>query len=212
MEAIEEQIKLFPRNQVVVNIVKKNIGAISDGDVKIATTTTKNKCLIIGFNVPVLDMAKVAASSLGVRIHVFTVIYSLLDFLMEYCSSLLPPDVKYVEIAHAKVKKRFVISKSGEKVPIAGCEVTKGTVKRGGDVQLKRNGEVIWTGKIRQLQHHKDSVKLVEVGKDCGIMFSGDYTDFLEGDDVVMVRPEFVKQTFTLPEYQSFTVKDLTKE
>eukprot|EP01126_Amoeba_proteus_P038836 TRINITY_DN4064_c0_g2_i5.p1 TRINITY_DN4064_c0_g2~~TRINITY_DN4064_c0_g2_i5.p1 ORF type:complete len:604 (-),score=127.12 TRINITY_DN4064_c0_g2_i5:636-2447(-) len=103
MEAIEEQIKLFPRNQVVVNIVKKNIGAISDGDVKIATTTTKNKCLIIGFNVPVLDMAKVAASSLGVRIHVFTVIYSLLDFLMEYCSSLLPPDVKYVEIAHAKV-------------------------------------------------------------------------------------------------------------
>lgn len=46
-----------------------------------------------------------------------------------------------------KIKQIFAIKKGGKKIVIAGCEVLKGTLKRGADVQIRRDGEVVFTGK-----------------------------------------------------------------
>ena len=53
LEAIEEQIKAFPRDQLNVFLVRKGIGPISEADVKIATSTA-NKCIILGNYLPLL--------------------------------------------------------------------------------------------------------------------------------------------------------------
>ncbi len=52
---------------------------------------------------------------------------------------------------------------------IAGCSVSEGIVRRTSNVNLVRDGIVIFTGKIASLKRFKDDAKEVSVGYECGI-------------------------------------------
>lgn len=69
LEAIGEQIKSFPKNQLNVKVVQKGIGSITDADVRIACAT-ENKCMILGFHVSISESAKSLASQHNVNIQV----------------------------------------------------------------------------------------------------------------------------------------------
>eukprot|EP01127_Copromyxa_protea_P019938 TRINITY_DN6570_c0_g1_i1.p1 TRINITY_DN6570_c0_g1~~TRINITY_DN6570_c0_g1_i1.p1 ORF type:complete len:730 (+),score=194.63 TRINITY_DN6570_c0_g1_i1:18-2207(+) len=203
IEAIGQQIKLLPRDQLNVKIVQKGIGPISDADVRIAMAT-ENKCMILGFHVPVSESAKGLANQHDITIETFDIIYGLLDYITGFCASLLPPDLKYIDVASAEIKQVFEIKKGGSKTIIAGCLVKKGSLKRGADVQVRRgeDGEVVWTGKIRQLRFQKEVVKVMESGRECGVLFTNDFSGFEEGDLIVAVETQYVRQKFLTNEYE----------
>ena len=52
---------------------------------------------------PVTDGAQEIANATGVTIEVFDIIYSLLDYVTRFCSSLLAPELKYIDVATAEV-------------------------------------------------------------------------------------------------------------
>ena len=81
-------------------------------------------------------------------------------------------------IGYVRVKEVFSISKIGK---IAGCEVTEGLVRNGAKVRLLRDNVVLHEGQMSTLKRHKDDVREVKEGLECGIGIER-YQDIKEGD------------------------------
>jgi len=204
IEAVNIQIKQFPSDQLNVYVVKQGVGDVSDNDLRVASTTAPAHCVVIAFNVGVTPKAKtILNTATNITIKSFQIIHHLMDWLAEYCSSLLPPIIVYKDIAFAEVLQKFDMKKRGDPIHVAGCSVTSGTISRGSDVQVRRKGEVIFTGKIRQLRHHKDEVAQIQSGKECGILFTSNFGDFEVGDEVVAVESVKEKVKFKVNEYKA---------
>jgi translation initiation factor IF-2 len=91
---------------------------------------------------------------------------------------MLEPKLKKVFVGKAEVRKVFKLSRSGT---VAGCFVTKGKITRNVLVNLVRNGDVVFEGKLSSLKRFKDDVREVMEGFECGMTISG-FEDLKEGD------------------------------
>lgn len=198
IEAISKQIEKFPKDKINIYLAKTGLGPVTEADVKIAASA-EPQCVILGFGVPLHPKAVNAATTFNVKIQHFKIIYSLLEWLAEYCAAHLPPEIQYEDIATAKVQQIFT-RKGLKKLAIAGCLVTSGTIKRGGQVQVRRNGEVLFTSQIRQLRHEKTVAKEISAGQECGILL-GDEFQFQPDDLLVMVESKTIKATFETAQY-----------
>jgi len=191
IEAIKGLIDSLPKDELDVHVVRSGIGNIIESDIK-QSDNGSTKLVILGFDVKVTDQARLLAENTGVIVHTFKVVYHLMDWLRAYCTKKLPPEIVLIDIATCLIQEVFEIKLKGKKVRIAGCIVVNGTVKRGADVQVRREGsnEVLYTGKIRQLRHIKQDVKSVPSGKECGIMLTDNFGDFESGDRIYCVEKE----------------------
>jgi len=59
--------------------------------------------------------------------------------------------------------------------------VTEGKVRRGADMRVLRNGEVVFKGKVDSLRHLKEDVREMAAGFECGIG-SEEFQEFEVGD------------------------------
>ena len=141
-----------------------------------------SKSLVIGFNVRADTPARQLARRDGVDIRYYSVIYELLEELRGMLSGMLEPTLKENFIGYARIKQVFSITKVGK---IAGCEVTEGVVRRGAKVRLLRDNVVIHDGALSTLKRHKDEVREVRQGLECGLALEN-YQDIKE-DDVLEV-------------------------
>ena len=114
----------------------------------------------------------------GVDLRYYSVIYELLEDIGGLMSGLLAPTVVENTIGYVRVKEVFSISKVGK---IAGCEVTEGLVRTGAKVRLLRDNVVLHEGQMSTLKRHKDDVREVKEGLECGIGIER-YQDIKEGD------------------------------
>jgi translation initiation factor IF-2 len=104
---------------------------------------------------------------------------------------LLEPILVERPIGRAEIRKVFIISKMG---PVAGCYVTEGKVTRGALVRIRRNGNVLFEGKVGSLKRFKEDVKEVMAGYECGIGIE-QCQDMREGDVLEFYVVETQKQT-----------------
>jgi translation initiation factor IF-2 len=51
--------------------------------------------------------------------------------------------------------------------------VEKGKIQVGANARIKRNGDIVFEGKITSIKRFKDSVQEVEEGEECGILIEG---------------------------------------
>ena len=70
--------------------------------------------------------------------------------------------------------------------------VTDGKITRSSNVRIRRNNEVVFTGKVASLKNVKQDVREMNAGQDCGLQFDG-WTEFKAGDvveayDIVQVN------------------------
>ena len=101
-----------------------------------------------------------------------------MDDVKKALSGLLKPDMKEVITGEAEVRKVFRLSRAGT---VAGSYVLSGSIARNASVRVKRDGEVVFEGKISSLKRIKDDVKQVASGFDCGIGLEG-FDDVQEKD------------------------------
>jgi len=175
LEALADEIAKLPQQQVTVNIVHDGVGGINESDVMLASASDG---IVIGFNVrPVQDAAKIAERE-GVEIRTYNVIYNIVGELRSAMEGMLAPEEVEATVGTAEVRQTFRASRVGT---IAGSYVTDGTIRRGGNVRLVRDGTVIWTGRIGSLRRFQDDVREVTSGFECGIVLEG-YQDVKEGD------------------------------
>ncbi len=93
---------------------------------------------------------------------------------------MLEPKLKKVFIGRAEIRKVFKLTRAGA---VAGCFVVKGKIMRSALVNLVRNGQPVFEGKISSLKRFKEDVREVAEGFECGITLAG-FDDLMEGDTI----------------------------
>ena len=177
VEAIKGSLAKLKNEEVKVDIIHADVGAITENDVTLAKAT-EPKAIILGFNVRPTTGAKNKAKQEAIEIRTYSIIYDLIDDVKELLSGLMTPKIKEEITASVEVREVFNVPKVGT---IAGCYVLDGVVHRGDLVRVIRDGVVIYDSKLASLKRFKDDVKEVGKGFECGIMVEG-YNDVKVGD------------------------------
>ena len=175
LEAVSEALRKLERDEVKLAFVHRAVGAINENDISLAATTNAT---LIGFNVRPDRKARELASSEGVEIRTYEIIYKLLEDIGRAMIGMLAPEFEEVVTGDAEVREIFRVPKLGA---IAGCLVTSGQITRGSKVRFLRDGTIIWKGAITSLKRFKDDAREVREGFECGIGLS-DFQDLKPGD------------------------------
>lgn len=184
-EAIKGLFEKTNTSEVKIKIIHSAVGAISESDVLLASTT---KGIIVGFNVRPDTGAQVAAKRLGIEIKTYSVVYELIDDIKKSMAGLLAPEVREKVLGRVQVREVFTVPKIGM---IAGCYVTDGLVNRQSMLRLLRNGKVVYQGKLSSLKRFKDDAKEVQTGFECGIGIEN-FNDIKVGDEIEAYTQETI--------------------
>ena len=166
-EAISDSLANMQVKDVKPYILYAGVGAVTEGDVELTYTA---QGVVLAFNTNIDPRAREKAKELGVTIKVYRVIYDLLEDVEKMLKGLIEPVLKEVELGTVEVRQVFRVPKVGT---VAGCYVLNGVVRRDAKVRIKREGEVIYEGKISSLKRFKEDVREVQAGYECGIKVEG---------------------------------------
>jgi translation initiation factor IF-2 len=187
-EALAQSLVKLSTEEVKVQIVHAAVGGISESDVNLAIAS---KAVIVGFNTRADAGARKLAESNGVDIRYYNIIYDAVDEVKAAMSGMLAPEQKEETIGTAEIRNVFVASKIGT---VAGCMVTAGQVHRNARFRLLRENVVVYTGELESLKRHKDDVREVKEGFECGIKLKN-FNDIKEGDQLEFFEVKEVART-----------------
>ncbi len=182
LEAIKGILARESTDEVKINLLHADLGAPTEGDILLASTTENAAIFSFGVNPP--GSLKKKAEQKGVVLKTFKVIYDLIDEVKKLVEMQLEPEYKEEVLGHAEVRAVFKLPKGGR---VAGCYVTDGKIVRNAEVRVLRGGEELWRGKIESLKRFKEDVREVAAGYECGIKLAG-FDDFKVGDVLEAVQ------------------------
>jgi translation initiation factor IF-2 len=188
VEAVHTALEGLSTETVQVNVVHSAVGAVTEGDVNLAVAAG---AIIVAFNVRPAGKAALHAQREGIEIRQYSIIYNAMDDIKATMEGLLAPNLVEEAIGEAEVRKVFHVSKAGV---VAGCMVINGVVRRNALARVRREGEVVWEGKLDSLKRFKDDAREVREGLDCGISLQG-FNDVAEGDVIAVFEMKEVRQT-----------------
>ncbi len=190
VEALKTALTRLATPKVGVDVIHSGVGNVTESDVMLGAAS---KALVVGFNVKSESGADESASSEGVQIKHYSIIYEALDDVKLAMEGLLDAIIREKVVGHAKVQQLFNVPKLGT---IAGSSVTDGKVTRTAMVRLLRDSKPIFTGKIASLRRFKDDVKEVDKGFECGIGIEN-FNDLKEGDVIEAYELETIRPSLT---------------
>jgi translation initiation factor IF-2 len=188
LEAIDHALKQIKSDKVSLNILMSGVGSITANDILLASASD---AIVLGFHVSIEDGANKMAKKEGIEIRLHSIIYELIDQVQEAMVGLLSPILKEKVVSHALVQQVFTISKTGV---IAGCMCTDGKITSRLKGRVKREGSVLFEGKIVSLRRFQSDVSEVRESQECGIMLDN-FTAFAEGDILEFYEVERITQT-----------------
>ncbi len=175
VEALSDSLMKLSNEEVVVKVIHRGVGGISEGDVLLADASN---AIIIGFHVrPNLNARKLAEKRI-VDIRLYSVIYDAINEVKSALEGLLSPVISEEVTATLEVRDVFKVPKFGT---VAGCYVMEGKISRNNKIRLIREGIVIFDGEIGTLRRFKDDVREVDSGYECGLNITN-YNDVKVGD------------------------------
>ena len=175
VEALTDSFQKLSTDEILINIIHKAVGAITESDVLLASASD---AIIIGFNVRPTGNARQIADKEEIDIRNYSIIYDAINDLKDAMEGMLAPKFKEEISGNAEVRETFKISKVGT---IAGCMVTSGKIFRNSSIRIIREGVVISSGVLSSLKRFKDDAKEVAKGYDCGLQVKN-YNDIRIGD------------------------------
>ncbi len=188
LEAILQSLEKYQTEEVGVRVAGKGLGNFTEAEVLRAES---QHALLFGFHVTPISGAQELARTKGVQIHLFKVIYDLLNFVETRLNELVPSETILTEHGTLKI---LAIFRADKKVQIVGGRVDQGKIPNGAQVRVYRNREYISDGKIAGTQLGKIDAKEVPAGHECGIKYEGK-EPLQEGDVLEAYTKEERKRT-----------------
>ncbi len=175
VEALTDSFQKLSTDEILINIIHKAVGAITESDVLLASASD---AIIIGFNVRPTGNARQIADKEEIDIRNYSIIYDAINDLKDAMEGMLAPKFKEEVTGNVEIRETFKISKVGT---IAGCMVTSGKIFRNSNIRIIRDGIVVNSGTLASLKRFNLYVKEVSKGYDCGIQIKN-YNDIKIGD------------------------------
>ncbi len=177
VEALSDSLMKHSTQEVIVRVIHKGVGGISESDVLLAAASN---AIIIGFHVRPNINARKLAESEKVDIRLYNVIYDAINEVKAALEGLLSPVLSEEVVGTAEVRDTFKVPKLGT---VAGCYVQDGKIARSNKIRLVRDGIVIFEGDIGSLKRFKDDVREVDAGYECGLNIAN-FNDIKIGDTI----------------------------
>ncbi|HMN49730.1 MAG TPA: translation initiation factor IF-2 [Ignavibacteriaceae bacterium] len=188
VEALSDSLMKLSNQEVVVHVIHKGVGGISESDVLLAAASN---AIIIGFHVRPNINARKLAENQKVDIRLYSVIYNAISEVKSALEGLLSPVITEEVTATVEVRDTFKVPKSGT---VAGCYVLDGKLARNNKIRLIRDGIVIHEGSIGNLRRFKDDVREVDAGYECGLNIEN-FNDVKVGDIIEAFKLVETKKT-----------------
>jgi len=185
IEPVVSSLEKLSHDELKVKFIHVGTGNISESDIMLAVAS---KAIVIGFNVEVDPAAHIMAEAEGVDVRLYDVIYKLIEDVDKALKGLLEPTYEELVTGRAEVRAVFTIPRVGN---VAGVYVTEGLLSRNSLARVKRDGQVIYEGRVASLKRFAEDVKEVRAGFECGVGLEG-FGDFKEGDIIELYREERV--------------------
>jgi translation initiation factor IF-2 len=186
IEALTDSLQKLSSEKIVVNIIHKSVGAITESDVLLASASN---AIIVGFQVRPSTTARKLAETEQIDIRLYSIIYDAINEIKAAMEGMLAPEFEEKIVCNIEIREVFNITKVGT---IAGCMVLDGKVTRNTKVRVIRDGIVIHSGSLGSLKRFKDDVKEVATGFECGLNIQGfndiKVGDIVEGYDMVEIK------------------------
>ncbi len=176
-EAVSQSLKKLESPKIALDIVHKGVGSITENDVLLASASG---AIIVGFHVRVNPGVNKTAQKEGVEIHLYSIIYELIDKIKASMEGRLEPEYKERPIGQAEILQIFTLTKRGK---ICGSTVKEGAVRINAKARVFRDDDLIYNGDIVSLKRFQDNVSEVKAGLECGIKLDN-FLDFEIGDRI----------------------------
>jgi translation initiation factor IF-2 len=187
VEALSDSLQKLSTQEIVVRVIHKAVGAISESDVTLANASD---AIIIGFNVrPSMQAARLAEAE-AIQIKLYSIIYNAIEEIKSAMEGMLEPGVEEKILGNVEIKETYKF----DKATVAGCFVLDGKIARNNRIRLVRDGIVIFTGELGSLKRFKDDAKEVTSHMECGLTVRN-YNDIKVGDIVEAFEEVEVKRT-----------------
>ena len=187
VEALSDSLQKLSTEEIVVKVIHKGVGAITESDVTLANASD---AIIIGFNVrPSIQAARLAENE-SIQIKLYSIIYNAIEEIRSAMEGMLEPSVEEKILANVQIKETYKF----DKATVAGCIVLEGKIARNNRIRLIRDGIVIYTGELGSLKRYKDDVKEVANNTECGLTIKN-YSNIEVGDIVEAFEEVEVKRT-----------------
>ena len=187
-EAIVNQLEDIQSEKVSIKVIHSGVGFINETDVALAMASN---ALLISFNTSVTKEAKQKAKINKQDISNFSIIYELIEYVSDYASGKLKPQIKENYLGKAEILQVFKVSKIGS---IAGCIVADGLISKDAKARVFRDEESIFDGDISSLKREKNEANEVRAGTECGIGIK-DFDEFKVGDFIEVYNVEEIAQS-----------------
>jgi len=175
LEAIEASL---PQGALVL---VSSIGDITESDVFFAKTAN---ALIVSFEANTPSGVRNLASTEGVEIASFKIIYELLEFLETRIKQGLL-DI----LGKAEILAEFPFNKT----KVAGVGILSGRIAKQDFVVIMRNEKELGKAKISSMRRGKNELSEAKAGEECGVILSPPL-DFEKGDILVATRAPAAKK------------------
>ncbi len=175
VEAVKQSLEKLSNNEVRVRVIHGAVGAVSEGDVMLASASN---AIIVGFNVRPDPVAADSAERDGVDIRLYRIIYDAIEEITTAMKGMLAPKYREVNLGRVEVRQVYKISNVGT---VSGSYVLNGKITRNAEIRVVRDGIIIADDKMSSLKRFKDDVKEVAEGYECGITLEK-FHDIREGD------------------------------
>lgn len=186
VEALSDSLQKLSTDEIVVQVIHKAVGAITESDVSLANASD---AIIIGFNVrPTMQAAKLAEAE-SIEIKNYSIIYKAIEEIKSAMEGMLEPTVEEKIVGNVEIRETYRF----DKATVAGCFVIEGKIFRNNRIRLVRDGIVIHTGELASLKRYKDDVKEVGTSMECGLVIRN-YNDIKIGDIVEAFEEVEVKR------------------
>lgn len=187
VEALSDSLQKLSTEEIVVKVIHKAVGAITESDVTLANASD---AIIIGFNVrPSIQAAKLAEAE-SIEIKLYSIIYNAIEEIKSAMEGMLEPTVEEKILGNVEIRETYRF----DKATVAGCFVLDGKIARNNRIRLVRDGIVIFTGELASLKRFKDDAKEVSTSMECGLVIKN-YNDIKVGDVVEAFEEVEVKRT-----------------
>ncbi|HVI49237.1 MAG TPA: translation initiation factor IF-2 [Chitinophaga sp.] len=187
VEALSDSLQKLSTEEIVISIVHKAVGQITESDVLLATASD---AIILGFQVRPSSQAAKLAEKENIEIRNYSIIYDAIEEIKSAMEGMLEPKIEKKVVCNVEVRETYKF----DKVTVAGCFVLDGKLARNTRINVVRDGIVVHTGELGSLKRYKDDVKEVAANMECGLSVRG-YSDLRPGDIVEGFEEIEVKRT-----------------
>lgn len=167
IEPIVTSLEKLGAEDLKVNVIHAAAGNINESDINLAVAS---QAIVVGFQITVDPAARRQAESGGVDIHLYDIIYKLVDEMDLALKGLLGPTYVEKTVGRAEVRDTFSIPKVGL---IAGCYIRGGEARRNAKARVFRGEEQLFDGYVSSLKRFEKDVRNVRAGFECGMGLDG---------------------------------------